>query len=135
MSLLMRSRVKVNLFISRKLLMDTYALSHFFFYGWKGGSYIHIISRSSQLIGGIVPPNFLIKLVLIAYILSIWNLISLYETILLAPPFPFGLFTYSERKLEISVIIDARTHNFLMRHPWTQSLRFKENQISFMSVC
>ena len=40
----------------------------------------------------------------------------------------------SGRKLEISVNIDARTLKFCMRHPWTHSLRFRENQIVCMSV-
>ena len=75
----------------------------------------------------------------------------------LAPPLPFGqmrssiswvlhLLTVclsvslcpcvpvSSRKLEISVNIDARTLKFCMRHPWTHSLRFRENQIVCMSL-
>ena len=40
----------------------------------------------------------------------------------------------SGRKLEISVNIDARTLKFCIRHPWTHSLRFGENQIVCMSV-
>ena len=74
----------------------------------------------------------------------------------LAPPLPFGqmrsstswvlhflssflspflsfFLTHSGRKLKISVNIDARTLKFCMRHPWTQSLRFRENQIVCMS--
>ena len=53
-----------------------------------------------------------------------------------------GLFTHkltpcvypSGIKLEISVNIDARTLKFGMKHPWTQSLRYRENQISCMSA-
>ena len=42
--------------------------------------------------------------------------------------------SFSERKLEKSVNIDARTLKFCMNHPWTQSLRFRENQIVCMSL-
>ena len=49
-----------------------------------------------------------------------------------------NLLTYflspSGRKLEKSVNIDARTLKFCMSHPWTQSLRFRENQIDCMSL-
>ena len=41
---------------------------------------------------------------------------------------------FSKRKLEKSVNIDARTLKFCMNHPWTQSLRFRENQIVCMSL-
>ena len=75
----------------------------------------------------------------------------------LAPPLPFGqmrsstswvlhllsaflsfflsfCLPFSGRKLEISVNIDARTLKFCMNHPWTQSLRFRENGIVCMSL-
>ena len=42
--------------------------------------------------------------------------------------------SFSGRKLEKSVNIDARTLKFCMNHPWTQSLRFRENQIVCMSL-
>ena len=45
-----------------------------------------------------------------------------------------GCLTVSGRKLEISVNIDAGTLKFCMRHPLTQSLRFRESQIFCMSV-
>ena len=77
--------------------------------------------------------------------------------IFLAPPLPFGqmrssaswvlhllpfslsaflsaFLSHSERKLEKSLNFDARTLKFCMRHPWTQSLRFRENWIVCMSV-
>ena len=48
-------------------------------------------------------------------------------TYLLTPSLsPF--LSHSGRKLEKSVNIDARTLKFCMSHPWTQSLRFRENQ-------
>ena len=34
----------------------------------------------------------------------------------------------------LTVNVDARSLKFGMKHPWTQSLRFRENQISCMSV-
>merc|ERR1712081_122645 len=54
-------------------------------------------------------------------------------TYLLTYSLPFSL-RYSGRKLEKSVNIDARTLKFCMSHPWTQSLRFRENQIVCMSL-
>ena len=51
----------------------------------------------------------------------------------LSPFLPFSL-PHSGRKLKISANIDARTLKFCMRHPWTHSLRFGENQIVCMSV-
>ena len=48
---------------------------------------------------------------------------------------PFtDLLTDSGRKLERSLNFDARTLKFCMRNPWTQSLRFRENQIVCMSA-
>ena len=44
------------------------------------------------------------------------------------------LLRYSGRKLEKSLNFDARTLKFCMRHPWTHSLRFGENQIVCMSL-
>merc|ERR1712112_759699 len=46
---------------------------------------------------------------------------------------PFSL-PFSGRKLEKYVNIDARTLKFCMSPPWTQSLRFRKNQIVCMSV-
>merc|ERR1712081_106168 len=45
-----------------------------------------------------------------------------------------NLLTDSGRKLEKSLNFDARTLKFCMNHPWTQSLRFRENQIVCMSL-
>ena len=55
----------------------------------------------------------------------------------LTPFLPFCLsfsLSFSGRKLEKSLNFDARTLKFCMRHPWTQSLRFRENQIVCMSL-
>ena len=49
-------------------------------------------------------------------------------------PFLPSFLPFSGRKLKISVNIDARTLKFCMSHPWTQSLRFRENQIVCMSL-
>merc|ERR1712239_39206 len=70
-----------------------------------------------------------------------------------APPLPFGQMRsstswvlhflsfflsfslpFSRRKLEKSLNFDATTLKFCMRHPWTQSFRFRENQIVCMSL-
>ena len=49
-------------------------------------------------------------------------------------PFLSPFLHLSGRKLEKSVNIDGRTLKFCMSNPQTQSLRFRENQIYFMSV-
>ena len=49
-------------------------------------------------------------------------------------PFLPSFLPFSGRKLKISVNIDARTLKFCMSHPWTKSLRFRENQIVCMSL-
>merc|ERR1712121_449940 len=71
---------------------------------------------------------------LISSAFALWAIAELY--ILgpsLTPSLSFFL-THSERKLEKFLNFDARTLKFCMRHPWTQSLRFGENQIVCMSV-
>ena len=47
----------------------------------------------------------------------------------LLPFFLSSFLPFSRRKLKKSVNVDARTLQFCMSHPWTQSLRFRENQI------
>ena len=71
---------------------------------------------------------------LISSAFALWANAELY---ILGPSLT-NLLTYflspSGRKLEKSVNIDARTLKFCMNHPWTQSLRFRENQIVCMSL-
>merc|ERR1712081_165229 len=69
---------------------------------------------------------------------ALWANAELYILVPSLTPFlssflPFFL-PFSGRKLEISVNIDARTLKFCMRHPWTHSLRFGENQIFCTSL-
>ena len=69
---------------------------------------------------------------------ALWANAELY---ILGPSLPFFLSFFlsfslspSERKLEKLLNFDATTLKFCMRHPWTQSLRFRENQIVCMSL-
>ena len=65
---------------------------------------------------------------LISSAFALWAIAELYILVpSLTPSLPPSL-PVSERKLKISVIIDARTLKFCMKHPWTQLLRFKKNQ-------
>ena len=75
---------------------------------------------------------------LISSAFALWANAELY---ILGPSLPFFLsfflpfsLPFSGRKLEKSLNFDARTLKFCMRHPWTQSLRFRENQIVCMSL-
>ena len=71
---------------------------------------------------------------LISSAFALWANAELY---ILVPSLTFFLpfcLPFSGRKLEKSVNIDARTLKFCMSHPWTQSLRFRENQIVCMSL-
>ena len=67
---------------------------------------------------------------LISSAFALWANAELYTLVISLS----GSLAVSGRKLEISVNIDARTLKFCMRHPWTHSLRFGENQIVCMSV-
>ena len=71
---------------------------------------------------------------LISSAFALWANAELY---ILVPSLTYSLsysLSHSGRKLEKSVNIDARTLKFCMSHPWTQSLRFRENQIVCMSL-
>ena len=71
---------------------------------------------------------------LISSAFALWANAELY---ILGPSLTFFLsffLPHSGRKLEKSVNIDARTLKFYMSHPWTQSLRFRENQIDCISL-
>ena len=71
---------------------------------------------------------------LISSAFALWAIAELY---ILGPSLTYSLsfsLPFSRGKLEISVNINARTLKLCMRHPWTQSLRFRENQIFCMSV-
>ena len=71
---------------------------------------------------------------LISSAFALWANAELY---ILGPSLTFFLsffLPHSGRKLEKSLNFDARTLKFCMRHPWTQSLRFRENQIVCMSL-
>ena len=63
---------------------------------------------------------------------ALWANAELY---ILGPSLPFSLSPFlSPEKLEKSLHFDARTLKLFRRHPWTQSLRFKENQ-NLLYVC
>ena len=63
---------------------------------------------------------------------ALWANAELYIS---GPSLPFSLSPFlSPEKLEKSLHFDARTLKLCRRHPWTQSLRFRENQ-NLLYVC
>ena len=82
--------------------------------------------------------DFVILLTIFSSAFALWANAELYTLVLSLTVCLSGWLSVSlppsGRKLEITVNIDARTMKFCMRHHWTQSLRFRENQIFCMSV-